>query len=263
MQAFFHIRREQIRRFHIERYQGLGNGNRLHFHSHIEILLINRGEAKVWINDTVERLCAGELAVVPSYATHQFIAPRDTVDCTILFIPTFLCPGFMEAVSSKHALHPLIRVPEAFEKVQNAVSELERKDLNPIEQTGYIHVILGTLLRYVTFAEGGPEGNTDLPARLLLYINEHFKEEISVDRIAKEMGYSRNYIAESFRASFHVGISRYINTVRLKNALSLMRENKGNITDCAMESGFSSLRTFYRVFTEELGCTPREYLKTE
>ena len=90
MQAYFHIRREQIRRFHIERYQALGNGNRLQFHSHIEILLINRGEVKVLINDTSETLYANELAVVPSYATHQFAAPRDTVDCTILLIPTFL-----------------------------------------------------------------------------------------------------------------------------------------------------------------------------
>lgn len=263
MQAYFHVRREQIRHFHIERYQWLGKGNRLHFHSHIEILLVTRGEARVWIDDTAETLYADELAVVPSYATHQFVAPRDTVDCTILFIPTFLCPDFMEAVCSKHALHPLIRDPQAIEKVKSAVLELERDDLNPIEQTGYIHVILGTILRHITFAAGGSQGNTDLSARLLLYINEHFKENISTESIAHAMGYSRNYVAECFRAQFRIGLSHYINTVRLKNTLVLMRGNNRTITECAMESGFSSLRTFYRVFTEEIGCTPREYLKTE
>ena len=77
------------------------------------------------------------------------------------------------------------------------------------------------------------------------------------------MGYSPNYVAESFRSCFQMGLSRYINTVRLKNAMALMRKGEKNVTECAMESGFSSLRTFYRVFTEELGCTPREYLKTE
>ena len=29
------------------------------------------------------------------------------------------------------------------------------------------------------------------------------------------------------------------------------------------ESGFGSLRTFYRVFAEEFGCSPREYLRRE
>ena len=262
MQPYFHIRREQIRRLHIEHYRAL-TGSNLHFHSHVELMLINQGNANVWINDTTETLSEDEIAIVPSYATHMFQAPRGTVDCTDLFIPTFLCPDFMEAVANKRTAHPFIRNPEATSKIRAAIAELEREDLNPIEQTGYLHVILGTVLRHLSFENGGPDENSDLPARLLLYINEHFKEELSMAQIARSMGYSSNYLSECFRSCFHIGINRYINTVRLKNALALMRENKHTITECAMESGFSSLRTFYRVFTQELGCTPREYLKNE
>ena len=262
MQPYFHIRREQIRRLHIEHYQAL-TGSNLHFHSHVELMLINQGNANVWINDTTETLSEDEIAIVPSYATHMFQAPRGTVDCTDLFIPTFLCPDFMEAVANKQAVHPFIRNREATKKIREALQELEREDLNPIEQTGYLHVILGTVLRHLSFENGGPDENIDLPARLLLYINEHFKEELSTEQLAHAMGYSSNYLAERFRACFHIGINHYINTVRLKNALTMMRENRHTITECAMESGFSSLRTFYRVFTQELGCTPREYLKNE
>lgn len=264
MKAFFHIKREQIQRFHAEHYTSLGiNDNRLHFHSHIEILLINQGKAKVWINDTVEILQEGELAIVPSYASHQYVAPRDTVNCTILFIPTFLCPDFMEEIASKRAVRPFIRDAEVTQKVRNAVEELEKEDLNSIEQNGYLHIILGTLLRHIPFEAAETQNDIDLPAKILLYINEHFKEDISTEQIARAMGYSYNYLAECFRSNFHIGISRYINTVRLKNALMLMRENKYTITECALESGFSSLRTFYRVFAQELGQTPREYLKGE
>lgn len=261
MQPYFHIKREQIRRLHIERYTRLSG--QFHFHSHIELMLVEEGSATAWIGDTSEALHAGEIAIVPSYATHQFHAAQDTVKCTDLFIPTFLCPDFMEAVANKRAVHPVIRNDEATAKIKSAIAELEREDLNPIEQTGYLHVILGTVLRYISFENGGADENTDLPARLLLYVNEHFKEELSTEQIAHAMGYSSNYLAERFRSAFHIGISRYINTVRLKNALTLLREKKKNITECAMESGFSSLRTFYRVFTEEIGCTPREYLKNE
>ena len=262
MQPYFHIRREQIRRLHIEHYRAL-TGSNLHFHSHLELMLINQGNANVWINDTTETLSEDEIAIIPSYATHMFQAPRGTVDCTDLFIPTFLCPDFMEIVANKQAVHPFIRNPKATKKIREALQELEREDLNPIEQTGYLHMILGTVLRHLSFENGGPDENVDLPARLLLYVNEHFKEELSTAQIARAMGYSSNYLSECFRACFHIGINRYINTVRLKNALTLMRENKHTITECAMESGFSSLRTFYRVFTQELGCTPREYLKNE
>ena len=262
MQAFFHIRREQIRRLHTERYTTLHN-RRPHFHSHIEIVLIHKGSAEVSVNGIPSILQSGELMMLPSYATHQFSAPQDTVDCTVLFVPTFLCHDFMEAIAGKQAQDLIVRDPEAVRMAQIALEKLEEGDLNDIEQTGYLHVILGTLLRHIPFEECKTPGAADLPTRLLFYINEHFKEDLTVDLLAKEMGYSRNYIAESFRASFHVGIARYLNTVRLKNALALLREGNVNITDCAMESGFSSLRTFYRVFSEELGCTPREYLKNE
>ena len=261
MQPYFHIRREQIRRLHIERYTQLRG--QFHFHSHIELMLIEEGSATAWIGDTSESLYAGEIAIVPSYATHQFHAEQDTVKCTDLFIPTFLCPDFMETVANKQAVHPFIRNPEATKKIREALQELEREDLNPIEQTGYLHVILGTVLRYISFENGGTDENTDLPAQLLLYVNEHFKEDLSTAQIARAMGYTSNYLSECFRSCFHIGINRYINTVRLKNALTLMHENRHTITECAMESGFSSLRTFYRVFTQELGCTPREYLKNE
>ncbi|MBQ8432513.1 MAG: helix-turn-helix transcriptional regulator [Clostridia bacterium] len=143
------------------------------------------------------------------------------------------------------------------------MAELEKDDLNAVEQAGYIRVILGTALRHITLENGKPQGDIDLPTKLLLYINEHFKEDLSTEGIAKEMGYSRRYVVECFHSNFQIGINRYINTVRLKNALLMMRENKHTVTECAMESGFSSLRTFYRVFAEECGCSPKEYFKTK
>jgi AraC-like DNA-binding protein len=39
-----------------------------------------------------------------------------------------------------------------------------------------------------------------------------------------------------------------------------MNEQKHSITHCAMESGFNSMRTFYRAFREEFGCSPGDYL---
>ena len=262
MKAFLHIRREQIRRFHIEHYTALNNINP-HFHSHIEIVLINRGKTRLWINDTEQILNAGELVMLPSYAPHQFQASQDTVDCTVLFIPPFLCSDFMEAIAGKNISAPIVCDAESIKTIQGAVARLENKDMNAIEQTGYIHVILGTVLRYIPLENNAPQGDIDLATKIFLYINEHFKEKLSTEHIARELGYSPRYVAERFRTDFHIGISRYINTVRLKNALSLIRENKYTVTECAMESGFSSLRTFYRVFTEECGCSPKEYFKTE
>ena len=261
MQATFHIKRERIQHFHMERYQRLGGS--FHFHSHIELLLLHRGEAEVCINEARIPLHENELAMVAGYEAHKFLSLTDNVDCTILFIPAFLCPDFVEALRNKTSRFPVVRDAAAMARITGAVTELSREGLNAIEQNGYIHVILGTVLGQIGLEERVAPPETELPDRLLFYINEHYKEDISAESIAQAMGYSRNHLSRSFRASLHVGLGRYINTVRLKNAVMLMRENKGSITDCALESGFPSLRTFYRVFAEEFGCSPREYLKRE
>ena len=47
--------------------------------------------------------------------------------------------------------------------------------------------------------------------------------------------------------------------LRLRETVLLMRAGKMSITACALESGFGSMRSFYRAFREEFGCTPKEY----
>ena len=261
MQATFHIKREQIHRFHVERYRKLGG--QLHFHSHIELLLLHGGEAEVWINDTKMLIRENEMAMVPSYAAHRFRSVTEQTECTILFVPTFLCPDFIEALRSKSIKSPVIREAGAMKKISDAAAELEREDLNAVEQTGYIHVILGTVLKQLELQESHLPQEAALPERLLFYVNEHYKEDITPAQIAQALGYSANHLSKCFRAHFQIGLGSYLNTLRLKNAVMLMRENQMSITDCAMESGFGSLRTFYRAFLQEFGCTPREYLKQE
>ncbi len=75
------------------------------------------------------------------------------------------------------------------------------------------------------------------------------------------MGYDRHYLSRCFRSHFQMSIGAYVNTLRLKDAVKMMCEGKKTVTECAMESGFGSMRTFYRVFTEEFGCAPRDYLQ--
>ena len=49
--------------------------------------------------------------------------------------------------------------------------------------------------------------------------------------------------------------------VNLQSGENGLYDKKHDITYCATESGFSSMRTFYRVFREEFSCSPRAYLQ--
>jgi AraC-like DNA-binding protein len=47
--------------------------------------------------------------------------------------------------------------------------------------------------------------------------------------------------------------------VRIKAAELLLVNQDISVTDAAMQSGFSSLTTFNRVFRDQKGCTPSEF----
>ncbi len=51
----------------------------------------------------------------------------------------------------------------------------------------------------------------------------------------------------------------FINTIRLKRAAVLLRNNAGNVTTVALEVGFSNPSYFARIFKKQFGIAPREY----
>jgi AraC-like DNA-binding protein len=53
----------------------------------------------------------------------------------------------------------------------------------------------------------------------------------------------------------------YLNRYRVNVAKALLTAGQMNITDIALEVGFSTGGYFSRVFRQEVGCSPREYIQ--
>lgn len=257
MKGVFNAKREKIETYYIQQYTEMDCA--FHFQTPIELLLVRRGTVKVWINDTEATIQENELAVAMSLETHRFASVGEG-DYTILFVSPHMCPSFMEVIRHKNAHDPIIRDPHAVQRIAQALDILDRGQANTVEEIGYIHVILGTLLGQIELEPIQSTADFALPTRLFAYINEHYREELTVSGIAQAMGYDRHYLSQCFRSHFQMSIGAYINTLRLKDAVTMMCEGEKTVTECAMESGFGSMRTFYRVFAEEFGCAPRDYL---
>jgi AraC-like DNA-binding protein len=58
-----------------------------------------------------------------------------------------------------------------------------------------------------------------------------------------------------------VSLKQYINQLHLDHAYKLFLERRDKIIDIAYESGFESLKTFNRVFSNAMGDTPSNYRK--
>lgn len=91
------------------------------------------------------------------------------------------------------------------------------------------------------------------------YIQNHFKEKITIEDIAASVHLNASYTSHLFRKSFGYTITDYITYVRLENAKVILSDAGSNINDAAMDSGFSDVSYFSRVFKKIEGLSPREY----
>lgn len=94
---------------------------------------------------------------------------------------------------------------------------------------------------------------------ILLYIGQHYTDQLSISSIARQFGFSKFYFARLFKKYSSYSYSDYLNRCRLKAAEYLMARTELSITDIAFQVGFNSLPTFSRLFKQHRGCTPSEY----
>ena len=100
------------------------------------------------------------------------------------------------------------------------------------------------------------EGTLELGMGQELY---QMEEEMSLDRMARDLGISRFTLSRVFSGTFHRNFNQFLNEQRLNYVTIHLECSDESITDICMNAGFESQRTFNRVFRERYRMTPREY----
>ena len=85
---------------------------------------------------------------------------------------------------------------------------------------------------------------------------------ISLVSLADELHTNRTYLSNSIHSCYHQNFSDFINTLRIKYALELMKAGGRdvNIKDVALKSGYNHIQSFYRNFTLIMETTPKVWL---
>lgn len=92
-------------------------------------------------------------------------------------------------------------------------------------------------------------------------IAQHYSEEISSARMAKELHLSRFYFCRLFKSGTGLTFTTYLARVRIERVKELLRNPNLRISEIAFQSGFQSLTHFNRLFVKLTGEAPTEYRK--
>ena len=94
---------------------------------------------------------------------------------------------------------------------------------------------------------------------VLLYIDQHLEEDLSLVEIANIIPLSAHYFATLFKEATGKTLFQYITQRRIECAKELLAREKASIIDICYQVGFKDQSYFAKVFRKYTGFTPKAY----
>ena len=174
------------------------------------------------------------------------------------------------------AFEPLkLAVSELFHALFDAASNEEGVDLEKLIELKFKYVLEWANLKdqealcYWTvrafretmelLSERQRERRTGLLKNILRFIEMHFAENLTVDRIAREVCLSPSRLIHRMKTQYGLTLSDCIARARMDKAKALLRDTDMTICEIAHEVGYLDQGYFTRVFKKCLNKTPGNY----
>lgn len=105
-------------------------------------------------------------------------------------------------------------------------------------------------------ADGKTDRNVELAQK---YVEEHYREKISLAQLADQLGISQGYLSSSFKKQTGQNFTDYVNHFRVEKAKELIATHQYMMYEISDMLGFDTQYYFSTVFKKITGFTPKEY----
>jgi len=151
-----------------------------------------------------------------------------------------------------------VNIDEAYltQKIQETISHMKTQNKLEKKEKDDIASQTAKEIKEEAYRKNAVEKFMNEVTSRKLYCNPNFKRE---DLVA-ELNLRKSTFAADFEAVTGEPVAMYIQRLRLEHAAELLKgSNNYTIDAIALESGFFSRSTFYRLFAEAYGQSPAEY----
>ena len=241
------------------------------FHKNLEMIVVLDGTCRLYVSSDSYVMKEGEAAFVMPYQIHHFAIEENS---------HIICTTFHEAlINSMHEIivgarpnTPVFKPSkstydyfccqnyELFGKNSGEIKRIE-PDTKRLKVKGLLYTMESEFVEQVSF--GKIDDFETVTTNILNYVSENFKENITLKDIAANTGYNYQYVSRTFNSMMGMSFKQVLNLHRMQYAFRKLRRTDMSIIDIAYDSGFQSVRSFYRVCFELYGCSPAELRKRE
>ncbi|MBO5069971.1 MAG: helix-turn-helix transcriptional regulator [Roseburia sp.] len=235
-----------------------------HIHPHLEMIYMQEGSSIATVDDKNFFMEKGDLFLSFPNQIHHYHA-LSAVKCHLIIFAPDLFKDLKKRFETQIPVSPIIKGSQLGADTNDVLNKIWEKNnsdssFDRIAAKGYLLAFLGEILPLMTLVNTPVDH--DSMKLLLTYCSENYTEPITLDSLSSELHLNKYYVSHIFKERMHIGFTDFVNNLRVEHACNLLEEG-ANITEIAFSSGFSSVRTFNRVFLQKMNMTPRDYIKAK
>lgn len=227
---------------------------------HYLLHFITRGKGRFRVSNHSYELSAGDVFLIKPGETTYYIADHEQPWNYIWFA--------FDGTESENILKncglwddvPFRRyIPDdsLFMYLNELIKGMQNTEYSDYKLLGYLYLIFDYLT--ASKSDAAAAAKNDYLNSALLYIHDHYSDNISVQDISDHIGIDRTYLYRLFMKELSLSPKQYLTQYRLKAASDLLYTTQMSISEIANSCGFCDTSSFGKFFRDFTGFTPRQY----
>ena len=282
-----------INNFHVELPQTVGDGTEFflqatppasiacaaHVHKAVELLYVKNGSYTVLLDGVEHEIETGDLVLFCSNAIHHVFTKNlpENEYYVIKISPAFFLQ-FSTQEGTEYVMRFAINRKEnkniwkreelegtpLLSALQSLIAEHEeQKYASQVAIKLKIMELLVEVLRSDSpIGEKIPHNQTTtLIYNAMVYVRNHYAEDMDERELAKSLGMSYSYFSRSFKRVTGMSFKQYLNRTRVNQAEILLRRDNASVSEVATKCGYNSISYFINVYKNITGKTPYQSLR--
>lgn len=248
-----------------------------HWHEELELLYPLNGETDMKIDGKKCHIPNKQLMAIESCHVHSTYS----TNTTCMFLCIQVSKKQLQQYMPDIELHQIHCRPDeisdnefpAYLEICQMIENMVRLYIEDVpafqmEAEGIVLQVLAHLIRNFSTNEAPELNSTDALTmerirNVIAYVEEHFREPISLADISDYLGLGKEYFCRFFKKNMGISFLNYLNRVRLTHIYQELRTTDLPITELMEANGITNQKLFNRTFKELYGCTPSAVRKAE
>lgn len=235
----------------------------LHAHTYTELFFITGGKGKFLIQDQVYPVDVNNIIIINPNVSHtEASINAQPMEYIVLGISGVELSSSVNA-NGQFCILDYFQSKELSTCIRNILREMELKNTGYEDVCqAYMEILIIRLMRAIAISTQ-PESGTDSGCRQCIivkrYIDQHFKEPLTLDQLSEAAHMNKYYLSHAFKREYGISPINYLIFRRIEESKNLLAETDLSISQIALILGFSSSSYFSQVFHKSQGISPMEF----